>query len=253
MAATAETITVGEGDAARTLAVLRRRGGSPGLFWLGGFRSDMQGSKAEALDQLGAEDGWAVTRFDYSGHGQSGGDFLHGTITRWLEEACTVFATTSGPQIIVGSSMGGWLALLLAKAVGVARIRALVLIAPAVDMTAALMEPGFTHEQRQQLAETGRALVPSAYSPEPYPITQALLEDGRAHLMLGRAIDIGCPIAILQGADDPDVPRAHALRLVEHLLTDPVSLTLIPEGDHRLSRPEDLDLLKRTIRRLAAD
>ena len=253
MSESVERLTVGTGTAARDIAILRRAGGEPGLFWLGGFRSDMLGSKARALDELGEEDGFAVTRFDYSGHGQSGGDFMAGTITRWLEEARAVFDTTTGPQIVVGSSMGGWLALLLAKALGPGRIKALVLIAPATDMTEELMLPGFTPEERAQYEAEGRALVPSEYSDEPYPITRALIEDGRKHLMFGRTISIGRPIAILQGAADPDVPKEHALRLVEHLVSDPVTFTLVPGGDHRLSRPEDVALLKRTIRALAAD
>lgn len=244
---------MGTDDAARKLAVLRRPGGAPGVFWLGGFRSEMTGAKATALDALGAELGVAVTRFDYSGHGRSGGDFLAGTISRWLEEALAVFATTHGPQVVVGSSMGGWLALLLARALnrqGLGeRLRALVLIAPAVDMTEELMRKGFTRKQLQALRETGRVDRPSAYSAEPYPITAALLEDGRQHLLFGRGIDTGVPITILQGGRDKDVPREHTMRLVQHLLVDPVTVTLVPDGDHRLSRPEDLELLRAAVQR----
>jgi len=246
-------IDVGEGDLARRIAVLRRAGTAPGVFWLGGFRSAMTGAKASALDALGAERGAAVTRFDYSGHGQSGGDFLLGTISRWLEEALAVFATTRGPQVVVGSSMGGWLALLVARELNRRgegeRLQELVLIAPAVDMTEELMRKGFSKKQLKALAATGRVDRPSAYSDEPYPITAELLEDGKRHLLFGCGIDVGVPITILQGGKDRDVPREHTMRLVQHLLVDPVTVTLVPDGDHRLSRPEDLELLQAAVTR----
>lgn len=251
------TLPVGPETARRDIAVLQRPGGPPGLFWLGGYRSDMAGSKALALDALGEREDFAVTRFDYSGHGNSGGDFLEGTISRWLDEALAVFATTQGPQIVIGSSMGGWLALLMNRALRLmapSRVKALILIAPAVDMTAELMEKQFTAKERKSLAERGRVDQPSAYSAEPYPITRALIEDGRRHLLFtDRGIDTGCPVTILQGGRDPDVPRDHALRLVQHILTDPVTFTLVPDGDHRLSRPEDLKLLEAAILRAAAE
>lgn len=252
-----EMLSVGPGSAARDIAILRRPGSAPGLFWMGGYRSEMTGSKASAIDAFGAARGLAVTRFDYSGHGQSGGDFLDGTITRWLDESLAVFATTTGPQVVIGSSMGGWLALLLNRALrlaGIDRVKALILIAPAVDMTQELMEKAFTAKERRALAETGLVEQPSEYSSEPYPITRALIEDGRTHLMLGeRGIDTGCPVTILQGGRDPDVPREHALRLAQHLLADPVTFTLIPDGDHRLSRPEDLKVLETAIERAIGD
>ncbi len=247
-----EFIEVGIGDDARSIAVLRRPGRAPGVFWLNGYRSEMTGSKASALDAFGAESGFAVTRLDYSGHGRSGGEFLMGTISRWLEEALAVFALTEGPQVVVGSSMGGWIALLLARELrrrGSDRVKALVLIAPAVDMTEELMLKGFSKKELKALRTTGLVEQPSEYSADPYPITAALIEDGRRHLMFGRGIDVGCPVTILQGGKDPDVPRDHALRLVQHLLTDPVTFTLIPDGDHRLSRPEDLEVLKAAVER----
>jgi pimeloyl-ACP methyl ester carboxylesterase len=247
-----KTMLVGSGALARPIAVLTRPGGAPGLFWLGGFRSEMTGSKAGALDAFGAANGLAVTRFDYSGHGQSGGDFLEGTISRWLEEALAVFGTTHGPQIVVGSSMGGWLALLLTRALrarGEARVSALILIAPAVDMTEELMRADFTPEDYQTLASTGVLLQPSDYSDQPYPITARLIEDGARHLLFGGIIETGCPVTILQGGRDTDVPQEHALKLVAHLLSDPVTLTLIPDGDHRLSREQDLRLLETAVRR----
>lgn len=247
-------LTVGAGAAARDIAIEQRGGGAPGIFWLGGFRSDMMGAKAMALDALGADKGLAVTRFDYSGHGISGGDFNEGTISRWLEEAEAVFATTSGPQIIVGSSMGGWLALLLARALlrRGARAHGLVLIAPAPDMTHALMLPGLTPAEHESLHNNGYVDQPSQYSDTPYRITRALIEDGAQHLLLGGVIETGCPVTILQGGKDPDVPQAHAITLTTHILHDPVTLTLIPDGDHRLSRDEDLARLRDAVLRLAA-
>lgn len=246
-------IPVGEGAAARDIAVQQRAGKTPGIFWLGGFRSDMAGSKAMALDALGAEMGLAVTRFDYSGHGISGGDFDLGTISRWLEEAEAVLARIQGPQIIVGSSMGGWLALLLARALlrrGTAAY-GMVLIAPAADMTHDLMLPGFTPHEHESLQNKGYIDQPSEYSDTPYRITRALIEDGEQHLLFGGVIETGCPVTILQGGKDEDVPQAHAVKLVTHILHDPVTLTLIPDGDHRLSRDEDLARLKDAVRRLA--
>lgn len=252
-----QMLTVGSGDAARQIAYITRPGAAPGLFWLNGYRSDMQGSKAQAVDAFGAARGLAVTRFDYSGHGVSGGDFLEGTITRWLDEALAVFATTSGPQVVIGSSMGGYLALLLNRALRTAgsdRVKALILVAPAADMTTELMEKGFTRAEKKAMKETGLVLQPSEYSDEPYPITRALIEDGRNHLLLGgKGIETGCPVTILQGGKDPDVPRAHAMRLAQHILLDPVTVTLIPDGDHRLSRPEDLKLLEAAISRAVED
>ena len=242
-------IPVGSGSAARDIAVEQRAGGSPGLFWLGGFRSDMAGGKAMALDALGAEKGLAVTRFDYSGHGISGGDFNKGTISRWLEEAEAVLATTEGPQIVVGSSMGGWIALLLARALlrrGQA-LHGLVLVAPAPDMTRELMLADFTPEEHQALQSQGYVDQPSQYSDIPYRITRELIEDGEQHLLFGGVIETGCPVHILQGGQDPDVPQAHAIRLTTHILHDPVTLTLIPDGDHRLSRDEDLVRLRDAV------
>jgi pimeloyl-ACP methyl ester carboxylesterase len=238
-------LTVGD----RPIAIERRLGRQPGLFWLGGFRSDMTGSKALALDQFGLTHGLAVTRFDYSGHGQSGGDFNLGTISRWLEESLAVFETTTGPQIVIGSSMGGWLALLLVRTLrrrGIDRIMGLVLIAPATDMTE-LMLAQMPKKYRKLLDQQGFVEEPSEYSPEPYRINKALIEDGRQHLLFGRAVETGCPVTILQGARDKDVPKEHALKLVQHLVNDPVTFTLVPDGEHRMSRPEDLALLERAI------
>ena len=243
---------VGTGTEMRDIAVEQRPGGTPGIFWLGGFRSDMAGGKAMTLDALGVERGLSVTRFDYSGHGISGGDFERGTISRWLEEAEAVFAATSGPQIIVGSSMGGWLALLLAGALlrRGSPAHGLVLIAPAPDMTHELMLADFTPAEHEALQNNGYVDQPSQYSDEPYRITRTLIEDGTRHLLFGSVIETGCPVTILQGGQDPDVPPAHAIKLVTHILHDPVTLTLIPEGDHRLSRDQDLAQLRDAVMRM---
>jgi pimeloyl-ACP methyl ester carboxylesterase len=240
-----EQLMVGD----RPIAIERRSGRQPGLFWLGGFKSDMLGSKAGAVDRFGAEHGLAVTRFDYSGHGQSGGDFNDGTITRWLEESLAVFDATVGAQIVIGSSMGGWLALLLVrelKRLGRNRVMGLVLIAPATDMTTLMIEQ-MPKKYQKLLDKQGYVEEPSEYSDDPYRINKTLIDDGRHHLLFGRAIEVGCPVTILQGAKDKDVPKEHALKLVQHLVNDPVTFTLVPDGDHRLSRPHDLELLERAL------
>lgn len=238
-------IEVGEGSAQRRIAVRARSGGSPGLFWLGGFKSDMQGTKAIALDAWATERNRACVRFDYSGHGESGGDFIDGTIGRWLEESVAVFEQfCAGPQVVIGSSMGGWMALLLARELARrqatrASLAGLVLIAPAPDFTEELMWKGFSLQARQEIETRGVWLRPSEYG-EPYPITRALIEEGRKHLLLGSAIEVGCPVRILQGAQDPDVPWRHAFALAHRLPADDVVLTVIQDGDHRLSRPQDI-------------
>jgi alpha-beta hydrolase superfamily lysophospholipase len=255
ISASAGRLAVGEGSAARDIAVLHRPGSAPGLFWLGGFASDMTGSKATAVDAFAAGQGLAATRFDYSGHGTSGGDFAEGTITRWLEEASAVFDRfAEGRQIVVGSSMGAWIALRLGEMLRESgRIAGLVLIAPAVDMTRALMWDRWKKKARDTLMTTGVYREPSAYSDEPYVITRALIEDGDSHLFGGRLIDVGCPVTILQGVADKEVPWRHAAALVERLASDDVVLTLVKDGDHRLSRPEDLDRLTAAIAALVAE
>ena len=237
-------IEVGAGDSTRRIAVRARAGAGPGLFWLGGFNSDMKGTKAQALVSWAAERGRACLRFDYSGHGESGGKFVDGTIGRWLEDSVAVFTQfCRGPQVVVGSSMGGWMALLLAREIAKramdASLAGLVLIAPAPDFTEELMWKGFSPEIRREIEHKGVWLRPSEYG-EPYPITRDLIEDGRNHLLLGRAIEIGCPVHILQGAQDPDVPWQHALALAHRLPAEDVVLTMIQDGDHRLSRPQDI-------------
>ena len=254
-------IEVGSGDGQRRIAVRARAGnplgstssapgrtsGAPGLIWLGGFNSDMTGTKALALDEWAAKNGRACVRFDYSGHGESGGTFIDGTIGRWLEESVAVFEQfCRGPQVVIGSSMGGWMALLLARALARreapnASLAGLVLIAPAPDFTEQLMWNGFSPEIREEIMSKGVWMRPSEYRDgTPYPITRALIEEGRNHLLLGSAIEVGCPVRILQGAQDPDVPWQHAFALAHRLPAEDVVLTMIQDGDHRLSRPQDI-------------
>ena len=232
---------------AATLPSARPKGLAPGLVWLGGYKSDMKGTKAAALADWAKSKGRACLRFDYSGHGESGGAFTDGTISRWLAESLMVFdACCQRPQILIGSSMGGWLALLLIRELrrrgtaGAASIAGLVLIAPAVDFTEELMWKRFTPEIKRELEDTGIWKRPSQYSDEPYLVTRQLIEDGRHNLLLGGMIETGCPVRILQGVEDPDVPWQHAKALVARLACDDVVLTLIKDGDHRLSRPEDI-------------
>lgn len=237
-------IEVGKDRLARRIAVRARAGGAPGLFWLGGFNSDMRGTKALALDAWAGEHGRACVRFDYSGHGESGGKFTDGTIGRWLEESVAVFEHyCRGPQVVIGSSMGGWIALLLAREMArreaSASLAGLVLIAPAPDFTEELMWKGLSLKARRAIETEGVWHRPSQYG-DPYPITRNLIEEGRHHLILGAGIDVGCPVRILQGAQDPDVPWQHAFRLAHRLPADDVVLTMIQDGDHRLSRPQDI-------------
>jgi pimeloyl-ACP methyl ester carboxylesterase len=237
---------------ARTLAIRLRDSADlstgPGLFWLGGFRSDMKGTKAEALDRWASAQGRACLRFDYSGHGESGGDFREGTISRWLADSVAVYTRFArGPQVVIGSSMGGWLALLLARHLrerkSAAPIAGMVLIAPAVDFTEQLMWSKFPAEIKREIEKKGYWLRPSHYGEEAYPITKDLIEDGRKHLLLDGLIESGCPIHILQGVQDEDVPWRHAVELVSRFSCDDVVLTLIKDGDHRLSRPADIERL----------
>jgi pimeloyl-ACP methyl ester carboxylesterase len=231
------------------LAWARLPGAGPGIVFLPGFRSDMQGSKALALREHCLARGRAFLRFDYSGHGASSGAFEEGTIGQWAADAVAVFdALTEGPQILVGSSMGGWIALLLARA-RAERVAGLIGIAPAPDFTETLMWPAFTAAQQAEIQRAGVLHLPSPYG-EPTPITRALIEDGRRHSLLGAPISLTCPVRILHGMRDPDVPWQHALRLVDALAGDEVRLHLIKDGDHRLSRPEDLQLLAETVESL---
>ena len=199
-----QMLTVGAGDDAREIAIHHRPGNAPGVIWLGGFMSDMAGSKALAVEAWALENGRAATRFDYSGHGVSGGTFADGTISRWLEESLAVFESScKEPTILIGSSMGGWIALLLTRALRAAGkgdlVAGLVLIAPAVDFTEDLMWQTMSDEVKREILENGVYLEPSDYSEEPYTITRDLIEDGRDNLMFGGEIETGCPVHILQG------------------------------------------------------
>lgn len=234
------------------IAYRRRAGNAPGLCWLGGYRSDMRGTKAQTLDGWAARNGRAFLRHDYSGHGESGGAFADGTISIWLAQSLALFsALTQGPQVLVGSSMGAWIALRmiqeLVRGGETGRVAGVVLLAPAPDFTIDLIEPDMTQQQRHDLVTNGFFEDPSEYSPEPNIYTRALIEDGRRNRVLTGPIDTFCPVHILQGLSDPDVPYAHALKLAGLLPADDVTVSLIPGGDHRLSRPEDLDLLVRAV------
>lgn len=227
--------------AGRRLACRRVKpqAGKPSLVWLAGFKSDMSGGKAQALAAWAADTGHGALLFDYSGHGESDGAFEDGTITAWREDALAAIDTqTEGPLILVGSSMGGWMALLAALA-RPDRVKGLVLIAPAPDFTEKLMWPEFTDAQQAEIMEKGFILRPSDYG-EPYRITRALIEDGRNWQILDAPIAFDGPVRILQGMQDPDVPWLHALELNERLTSGDIVLTLIKDGDHRLSRDQDI-------------
>jgi pimeloyl-ACP methyl ester carboxylesterase len=270
-------LEVGSGTERRRIAYLREPGRAPGLVWLSGLKSEMTSTKASAVAQWARAQGLACLRFDYSGHGQSEGRFEDGTISRWLMEAeATFLRLTEGPQVLVGSSLGGYIALLLLRrladrqsAVGsrqpgeagdttpddrrpaAARIKALVLIAPAWDMSE-LMWERLPSSARREIEEKGVFLRPSRYGDGPYPITRALIEDGRTHLIGTAPFDPGRPVHILHGLQDPDVPWEHTLDLVAHLSGDWTRVAAVPDGEHRLSRPEDIALLLDIIAGLVA-
>ncbi len=235
------------------LAYQWQDGHSPVVVFLPGFASDMSGTKATLLHQACQAAGQAYLRLDYSGHGQSGGDFLDGTIGTWNEDAALIIAevTAQKPLLLIGSSMGGWIALLLAQRFA-ARLTALLLIAPAPDFSADLIEPNLQPAQREALAKNGFFHPPSAYGP-PAPITQKLLDDGRHHLLLRAPIPLKIPVRILHGMNDPDVPWQRSLTLAERLESENVRLIFIKDGDHRLSRDQDLQLLTQTLATLLAD
>ena len=237
------------------IAVRHMAGSVPGIVWLGGYKSDMLGTKAETLSEWAAREGRAFLRHDYSGHGESDGAFADGTISKWLSQSLAVFRRfTKSQQILVGSSMGAWIALRMVQELrkaGDSKVAGLVLLAPAPDFTVELVEPVLTEAQKRDLAARGFFEEPSDYSSEPYIYTRALIEDGRNNRVMAGPIDTHCPVHILQGLADPDVPASHALKLVSLLPADDVTLSLIPDGDHRLSRPQDLEMLVRTVDAMA--
>jgi pimeloyl-ACP methyl ester carboxylesterase len=225
-------------------------GDGPAVVWMGGFRSDMAGTKAQALADWALANGRSYVRFDYFGHGESEGDFAEGTITRWREDALAVLdALTEGPVVPVGSSMGGWIACLCAMA-RPDQVKALVLVAPAPDFTEKLMAPEMSEAAKAQMSETGVWLRPSDYG-DPYPITRALLEDGARWSILDGPVNIEAPVRILQGGEDPDVPWRHALALAQQIKGPDVVFSLVKAGDHRLSRPQDIARLIAALEEVA--
>jgi pimeloyl-ACP methyl ester carboxylesterase len=236
----------------RKIAYARRDSGPDarsraGVVFLCGFRSDMTGSKATFLDSHCAARGRAFLRFDYSGHGSSGGAFTDGTIGRWAEEAvAAIDRLTTGRLVLVGSSMGGWIMLLAALA-RPDRLAGLIGIAPAPDFTEMLIWNQLDENQRDRLLREGRLVEPSQYSDEPSILTRNLVEEGRKHLLLGAPIALSCPVRLLHGMADPDVPYQVSLQLAEKLASTDVRVTLIKDGDHRLSRDSDLALLARAL------
>lgn len=233
-----------------TLAWRRLEGRGPCIVWLGGFRSDMAGTKAQALADWAQAQGREFLRFDYFGHGESSGDFLNGSISGWRQDVLEVIdALTQGPVVLVGSSMGGWLAL-LAAAARPQRVKAMALIAPAPDFTEALMKPALSAEALEGLERDGLWVERSDYDPVGYPITRLLIEDGARWSVLPGPLGFHGPVRILQGAQDEAVPWAHAHELVHALESSDVVFTLIKDGDHRLSRPQDLRRLIAAVEEL---
>jgi len=239
------------GDGVR-LAWAQLAGRAPTVVFLPGFKSDMTGSKALAVRDFCAERGQAMLRLDYSGHGESGGAFIDGSIGQWCEDALRVIeARTEGKLLLIGSSMGGWIALLLALRLG-ERVSGTIGIAAAPDFTEDLMWQAMAAREREALLRDGKIETPSDYG-EPYVITRHLIEEGRTHLLLGSPIPLTAPARLLQGQQDPDVPWETALKLASRLESADVQTILIKDGDHRLSRPADLGLLTRTLATLLGD
>ena len=236
-----------DGPQGRRIAIERQPGAGPGVVFLGGFKSDMRGSKAEHLAQWAARTGRAFLRFDYSGHGESSGAFEDGTIGDWAADAMAAISTlTDGPQVLVGSSMGGWISLLVARAMP-ERVAGLVGIAAAPDFTEDGYWAAATPAQREALLRDGRWELPSEYSDAPYVITRHLIEDGRNHLVLRSPLALPFPVRLLQGTADPDVPMDWALRLLDHAQSPDLHLTLVKGADHRFSTPECLGLIEAAI------
>ena len=230
----------------RRIAYRQSPGRGPGVVFLGGFRSDMEGTKALHLEAWARAEGRAFLRFDYSGHGSSGGDVEAGCIGDWFEDARAVLGLTEGRQVLVGSSMGGWIALLLAREVA-GKIAGLVTIAAAPDFTEDSMWAGFDEGQRRALAEAGRVALPSDYSDEPYVITRRLIEEGRQRLVLRALLGLPFPARFLQGTADEDVEREVALKLLDHAEGEDMRLTLVKGADHRFSTPDCLALIEQSV------
>lgn len=237
--------------AGRKIAYHLTDGSAPAVVFLGGFKSDMGGTKAVFLEDWARRQGRAFLRFDYSGHGDSAGRFEDGCIGDWAEDARVVIeALTVGPQLLVGSSMGGWISLLLARALP-QRVAGLVTIAAAPDFTERGFWAGFSPDQRAALTATGRVELPSEYG-APLVLTRRLIEDGRDHLILDRPLSLPFPVRMLQGTADADVPMSWALDLLDHAEGEDLRLTLVKGADHRFSSPDCLDLIVRTIEEIPA-
>lgn len=254
MAESSFTMFVEGHGPARDIAVRVREGAGPPIVWLGGFRSDMNATKAGAIDAWAEKAGRRFVRFDYAGHGISGGRFEDYVISSWLDDARAVIAAHADEEpVLVGSSMGGWIACLVApeRARQGKRTTGLVLIAPALDFTEELLWASMDEGQRSAMHAKGGIIVPSEYDPRPTVFTMGLIEDGRNNLMLGGPVEPGCPVHILQGGRDPDVPSSHAFRLMERLPAEGTVLTFIADGDHRLSRPQDIERLVAAVAGIA--
>jgi pimeloyl-ACP methyl ester carboxylesterase len=251
-------VTVGSKDQARQIAIRYHQGEKNcGLVWLGGFKSDMRGTKAEAIAKWAQDHNTSYLRFDYSGHGESKGALDKDAISRWLEESTQIIEKFSAhPQILIGSSMGGWLAILIAQAIQAQKIKcalkAIILIAPAPDFTKDLMWDLFPQMVKDEITKNGFFKIPNDYGAEPYTITKDLIEDGAKNLVLTKMIDLGCPVHIFAGGQDHDVPFTHVEKLMAHLAGDDVTLTLVQDGDHRLSRDQDIALLLQSIETFVA-
>ncbi|THD75757.1 alpha/beta hydrolase [Thalassobius vesicularis] len=230
----------------RRIAYHQSAGTGPGVVFLGGFNSDMGGTKATYLQDWAERTGRAYLRFDYSGHGDSSEKFEDGCIGHWAEDAaCAISELTEGPQILVGSSMGGWISLLMTQRI-TARVAGLVTIAAAPDFTEDSMWDSFTDTQRAEVMEQGVTLLPSEYG-DPYPITRRMIEDGRNQLVLRSPLPLPFPVRFLQGTDDADVDMSVALRLLDHATGPDMRLTLVKGADHRFSDPEELGLITAAI------
>lgn len=231
------------------IAYHKNGGKEPGFVWLGGFRSDMDGTKALHTQNFANRAGRAFLRFDYSGHGASAGRFEDGTVGRWTEDALFALDTlTSGPQVLVGSSMGGWIAALAAVR-RPRRVSSLVLIAPAPDFTEKLLWPALDAAQKAAIMTEGRLLRSREEGADHEVITRALIEDGQKHLLMTGPVPVRVPVRIIQGMNDTSVPWAHAVAFAGHMETDDVLITLVKDGDHRLGRPEDLARLTEILGR----
>ncbi|MBW7922697.1 MAG: alpha/beta hydrolase [Rubellimicrobium sp.] len=235
-------ITTPEG---RRIALHRSSGRGPVVVFLGGYRSDMTGTKAMFLEDWCWKQGRAFVRFDYSGHGVSGGAFEDGCIGDWAADAAAVLASIEEQAVLVGSSMGGWIALILARAMP-ERIAGLVTVAGAPDFTEDLLWAGWSEDQRREVIDNGLLHVPSDYG-DPYPYTRRLIEDGRRQLVLRDPLDLPFPVRLLQGMADAEVPVGVALKLLDHAGGGDIRLTLVKHADHRFSTPDCLDLIAQAV------